>query len=76
MARHRRQPIPMLTARERMVLHFVSTGHATKHIAKCLGLSPNTVEMYRTSLRIKLGARNTVELLRAAMVLKLVRWDA
>jgi DNA-binding NarL/FixJ family response regulator len=56
-----------LTRREREVLAQVVQGSSTKEIAHALGLSPRTIEIYRSSLLHKLGARNAVDLVRKAL---------
>lgn len=52
-----------LTAREREVLELVAQGHSSKEAAKQLGLSPVTVSQHIDSARLKLGARNRVQLI-------------
>ena len=53
-----------LTSRERDVLAEMANGSSTKEIAYQLGISPRTVESHRVSLMRKLGAKNSVQLLR------------
>lgn len=43
-----------LTEREREVLKMVATHYKNKDIARCLGISPKTVEKHRTNLMKKL----------------------
>ena len=52
-----------LTARERDVASLVVTGASAKTIARSLGLSPRTVEHYRTKLINKHDVRTTSELI-------------
>ena len=52
-----------LTARERDVASLVVTGASAKTIARSLGLSPRTVEHYRTKLIHKHAVRTTSELI-------------
>lgn len=55
-----------LTVKEKEVFAAFSDGAATKVAAARLGLSPRTVEMHRSSIIRKLGAKNLTEaLLRA-----------
>jgi DNA-binding NarL/FixJ family response regulator len=51
-----------LTPREREVLILVANAQSNKGIAKCLGLSVNTVEKHRASLMRKLGVHNAAGL--------------
>jgi len=58
------RPAPVeLTARERDVASLVVTGASAKTIARSLGLSPRTVEHYRTKLINKHEVRTTSELI-------------
>lgn len=56
-----------LTLREADVLESLLSGDTTKATATKLGISPKTVETYRARIRAKLNAKNTVELVRAAL---------
>lgn len=51
-----------LSARELAVLRYVCRGHSAKEAARDLGLSPRTVEMHRSRLMDKTGARSAVGL--------------
>ena len=51
-----------LTPREREVMDLVVEGRANKVIADRLGISIRTVEVHRSRVLAKLGARNAVEL--------------
>ncbi len=53
-----------LTNREREVLDQVVEGHTNKEVALQMGISPRTVEVHRSAVMKKLGARNTAELVR------------
>jgi DNA-binding CsgD family transcriptional regulator len=53
-----------LTPRERVVLAQIVRGFSNKEIARAFGISPRTVEFHRTNLLKKVGARNTVDLMR------------
>lgn len=56
-----------LTAREREVLEHAAKGLHAKEIAAVLGISPRTVEVHKSRLMEKLGARNLAELVRLAL---------
>ena len=56
-----------LTAREREVLEHAAKGLHAKEIAAVLDISPRTVEVHRSRLMEKLGARNLAELVRFAL---------
>jgi FixJ family two-component response regulator len=53
-----------LTDKEREVLDLIEDGRPNKAIADRLGITPRAVEMRRSSLMKKLGARSLVELVR------------
>ncbi|CCD91762.1 putative Transcriptional regulatory protein, luxR family [Bradyrhizobium sp. ORS 375] len=57
-----------LTPREREVLTLISEGHSNKQGALRMGISPRTFESHRAEAMRKLGARNTAELVRAALL--------
>lgn len=56
---HRRLDAP--TARERAVLDLLREGLSNAEIARCLGLSPNTVRTHVQNLLAKLGVRSRFE---------------
>ena len=56
-----------LTAREWQVFDLLIEGLSSKLIARELNISPRTVEIHRARLIRKMGARNTVSLVRAAL---------
>jgi FixJ family two-component response regulator len=56
-----------LTEREREVLEQVAKGLHAKEIAAALGISRRTVEVHKTRIMEKLGARNLAELVRFAL---------
>jgi RNA polymerase sigma factor (sigma-70 family) len=62
------EKLARLTAREREVLEHAAQGMHAKEIATALGISPRTVEVHKTRIMEKLGARNVAELVRFAMV--------
>jgi two-component system response regulator FixJ len=55
-----------LSAREREVMALVIDGMDNRHIGERLGISPRTVEVHKSRLMTKLGARNLAELVRIA----------
>lgn len=56
-----------LSAREKQVMARVILGESNKEIAKLLGTSHRTVELQRSAVLRKMGARNAVELTRMSM---------
>jgi FixJ family two-component response regulator len=56
-----------LSARERMVMKMVVEGKTSKDIARLLGISYRTVEVYRTRIMQKTGAANGMELARIVL---------
>jgi FixJ family two-component response regulator len=67
--RHRRSAkarslIGQLTARERDVLTALAEGLCNRKIGKRLGISPRTVEIHRSNMMTKLGARGVGEAVR------------
>jgi len=68
--RPRRNPAPdgeALSGREREVLRLLAEGRRTKEVAALLGISPKTVETYRSRLTTKLGVDHLPGLVRCAM---------
>jgi len=56
-----------LTKREREVLNLISEGYSNKQGAMRMRISPRTFESHRAEAMRKLGARNTADLVRAAL---------
>jgi RNA polymerase sigma factor (sigma-70 family) len=56
-----------LTPREREVLDAVAQGLHAKEIGAALDISPRTVEVHKTRIMDKLGARNVAELVRFSL---------
>jgi DNA-binding CsgD family transcriptional regulator len=57
-----------LTKREREVLNLISAGYSNKQGALRMQISPRTFESHRAEAMRKLGARNTADLVRAALL--------
>jgi DNA-binding CsgD family transcriptional regulator len=57
-----------LTKREREVLRLISEGYSNKQGALRMQISPRTFESHRAEAMRKLGARNTADLVRAALM--------
>lgn len=53
-----------LSQREREVLEALSKGNSNKEIARQLQISPRTVEIHRSNMMGKLGARHSAEAIR------------
>ncbi len=56
-----------LTHREREVLSQIAAAASNKETARNLGISPRTVEVHRSRIMQKLGAKNSVDLMRIVM---------
>jgi two-component system response regulator FixJ len=59
--------LAQLSAREREVLDGLVVGKANKVIARDLGISDRTVEIYRAKVMSKMGAESFAELIRMAL---------
>jgi DNA-binding CsgD family transcriptional regulator len=57
-----------LTRREREVLNLISEGYSNKQGALRMNISPRTFESHRAEAMRKLGARNTADLVRLALL--------
>jgi DNA-binding CsgD family transcriptional regulator len=57
-----------LTRREREVLNLISEGYSNKKGAMRMKISPRTFESHRAEAMRKLGARNTADLVRLALL--------
>lgn len=64
-----RDPIEQLTVRELEVLQCVAYGMTSEVAGEVLGISRRTVEIHRSHLQRKLGARTSAEAVRIAMVM-------
>ena len=61
-------PLESLSQREREVLQLVVEGNTSAEIAEFLGLSPKSVETYRSRLMLKLGVGNVPSLVKFALL--------
>lgn len=59
--------LDQLSLRERQVLEGLVRGRANKLIARDLGISPRTVEIYRAKVMTKMGADTFADLIRLAL---------
>nr|WP_301751525.1 LuxR C-terminal-related transcriptional regulator [uncultured Erythrobacter sp.] len=66
-----RDRISTLSAREREVLDWLAEGSSNKAIARELDTSPRTVEIHRTNMMTKLGARHAAEAVRLKLEARL-----
>ena len=60
-------PLLRLSARERQVLQFVVEGRTSAEVAELLGLSPKSVESYRSRMLKKLGLEDLPSLVKFAI---------
>jgi DNA-binding CsgD family transcriptional regulator len=56
-----------LTPRERMALAHIVRGASAKEVGRSLGISPRTAEFHRANILQKLGAKNTIDLVRKVL---------
>ncbi|MBM4121765.1 MAG: response regulator transcription factor [Nitrospira sp.] len=61
-----------LTPRQKTILRLVSQGLTNREIAGHLGISVRTVEVHRFNLMRRLRVRNVAQLLRQALLLRLL----
>jgi RNA polymerase sigma factor (sigma-70 family) len=62
------QSLDRLTSREREVLDLVADGRHNREIAAALGISPRTVEVYKSRMMEKLQVRRIPELVRLVLL--------
>ena len=67
-AAHQYAKLATLTPREHAVLAQIVAGASSKEAARRLGIRPRTVEFHRANILQKLGAKNTVDLVRIVFV--------
>jgi len=66
-AREAKNRLLTLTEREHQVLDLIVAGKANKVVAYELSISPRTVEIHRSRVMEKMGARNLADLVRMAL---------
>jgi DNA-binding NarL/FixJ family response regulator len=64
--------IPVITRREKEVLHLIAEGLTNKEIAEKLFISTTTVDTHRNSLLSKFDVKNTANLIRMAAQFELI----
>ncbi len=68
----KKQEAPALTPRQKQILRLVAEGLTNRDIAQRFGISVRTVEVHRFNLMRRLRVRNVAQLLRQALVLRLL----
>ena len=63
----RRDPLKVLTARERQVLALLAAGNSNKAVARTLNVSVKTIEKHRGNLMRKLSLHNGADIARFAL---------
>jgi len=63
---------PALTPRQKQILRLVAEGLTNREIAQHFGISVRTIEVHRFNLMRRLKVRNVAQLLRQALVLRLL----
>jgi len=66
-------PVDVLSDRELQVFEMLGHGATTSKIAEALNLSAKTIETYRENIKVKLGLKNSTELIRQAVAWTEVR---
>jgi len=68
----KKKGFPPLTPRQKQILRLVAEGLTNREIAQHFGISVRTVEVHRFNLMRRLKVRNVAQLLRQALVLRLL----
>jgi DNA-binding NarL/FixJ family response regulator len=68
-------PFPTISRREKQILQLICDEKTTQEIAEALFISFGTVETHRRNLLLKLNARNTAGLVKAAIAYGLLNDD-
>jgi two-component system response regulator FixJ len=56
-----------LSERQKATMQYIVNGLANKEVAARLGISPRTVEIYRSSVMAKMGALSFADLVRMSI---------
>jgi two-component system invasion response regulator UvrY len=67
------EPHEALSNREYQVMCLLAAGYTVTEIAAQLSLSVKTISTYRSRIRVKLGLKNTAEIIRYALTRGLVQ---
>lgn len=70
-----KDPLDILTERQREVLRLIAEGYSTKEIANTLGISAKTVETHRAQIMEKLDIYDTVGLVKFAIKTGLIKLE-
>lgn len=70
--RAKKKGAPALTPRQKQILRLVAEGLTNREIARQFGISVRTVEVHRFNLMRRLRVRNVAQLLRQALILRLL----
>lgn len=62
----------ILNQREKEILRLIAAGNTTRQIADTISLSPDTIKWYRKCLIAKIGAANSVEMVRKALEMNIL----
>lgn len=68
----RNEDVIWLAKREKEVLKYIADGYTTKEIAEIIFRNVETVRTHRRNLLIKLGAKNTAEMVKKGYEMKLI----
>ena len=60
-------PVELLTDKELQIFRFIGQGRSTREIAEALLRSVKTIEAHRENMKLKLGIKNSPQLVRAAV---------
>ncbi len=72
---HHKAPVDALSGREREVLQLVAEGHSSAQIAAHTGLSPKSVDTYRSRVMEKLGVANAAQLIKLVVSCNMMPHD-
>lgn len=67
--------MPLVTPREKEILHFLSLDFTSKELAKKLFISPQTVNSHRKNLNNKLGVKTSAGLIAKGYKLGILKID-